>query len=118
MGRAGAEEEGVAKKRAVRKKKEEADPLGHLSTEGRRWYDRLREEWGIEDQVGQLTLMVACEAFDRMREAQELIRRDGVTILDRFEQVKANPATTVERDARAAMLAALRQLGIDEEPDG
>jgi P27 family predicted phage terminase small subunit len=108
----------VTKKKATKKKRQpERDSLEYLSAEAREWYGKLRAEWGIEDQVGQLTLMVGMEAFDRMRQAQELIREHGQLVADRFGQLKPNPANTVERDSRAAMLAALRQLGIDEEPE-
>ncbi len=32
---------------------------------------------------------------------------------DRFGQLKQNPATIIERDAKMAMLRALRALGLD-----
>ena len=34
----------------------------------------------------------------------------------RFEQVKAHPMTTVERDSRAAFMAGLKALNLDLEP--
>jgi len=40
----------------------------------------------------------------------------GVTVVDRWQQVKPNPATTIERDSSRAMLSALRQLNLDIEP--
>jgi len=51
-----------------------------------------------------------------MRAAQVVISELGVTVVDRWAQVKLNPATTIERDSRAAMLSALRQLNLDIEP--
>ena len=55
------------------------------------------------------------EAYDRMKAAQAAIERDGDTVLDRFQQVKAHPSITVERDARAQMMAALKALRLDIE---
>lgn len=51
-----------------------------------------------------------------MRHAQEAIRAEGMTVLDRFGQRKAHPLLPAERDARAQMLAALRALNLDVEP--
>jgi phage terminase small subunit len=56
------------------------------------------------------------QAFDRMHEARDLIAKHGAVTLDRFEQLRPNPATTIERDSRAAMLSALKALNLDIEP--
>jgi P27 family predicted phage terminase small subunit len=61
-------------------------------------------------------LAVACEALQRLRQAQEAIRADGLTVLDRFGQKKNHPALLTERDARSGFLTAIRQLGLDLEP--
>lgn len=89
---------------------------GHLSKEARRWWRELQAEYQIDDAAGLLLLQTACEAHDRMKMAQAEIERDGQTVMDRFEQPKPHPMLTVERDARAAMLAALKQLNLDLEP--
>jgi P27 family predicted phage terminase small subunit len=87
-----------------------------LSTEAKAWWKRLRTEYEIEDDAGLLLLQTGLEAFDRMRLAQAAIARDGMTILDRFDQRKPHPLLPAERDARAQMLAALRALNLDVEP--
>lgn len=86
-----------------------------LSPEAGRWWSRLVEEYGISDAGGLLLLQTAFEAFGRMREAQEAIKRDGATVQDRFGQVKPHPLLTTERDSRSQMLAALRMLNLDVE---
>ncbi len=91
-------------------------PPRGLSREACRWWRRLTTEYGIEDSAGLLLLTTALEAFDRMREAQAVLAADGLSIKDRFDQVKAHPLTTVERDSRAQMLAALKALNLDIEP--
>lgn len=88
----------------------------HLSESARQWWDSLTDEYGIDDQAGLLLLQTALESFDRMRDAQSAIARDGSILPDRFGQLKAHPALTVERDARGQMMAALKQLNLDIEP--
>ena len=70
----------------------------------------------MDDDAGHLLLQTALESFDRMRQAQEIILQDGATIRDRFDQLKSHPQITVERDARSAMLQALKALNLDLEP--
>ena len=91
-------------------------PPKALSREAKGWWRRLTTEYEIGDHAGRLVLMTALEAFDRMREAQAVLATDGITITDRFDQVKAHPLTVVERDNRAQMLAALKALNLDVEP--
>ncbi|MBU5635493.1 phage terminase small subunit P27 family [Geomonas sp. Red69] len=88
----------------------------HLSKEARNLWDRLLKEYDIGDEAGLLILQTGLEAFDRMRDAQAVIAKEGLTVKDRFDQPKAHPLTTVERDSRAAMLAALKALNLDLEP--
>lgn len=73
-------------------------------------------EYGIDDDAGLLLLQTALEAFDRMRQCQKAIRKDGAQVKDRFDQLKPHPLLNVERDSRSQMLAALKQLNLDLEP--
>ena len=93
-----------------------AKPPKTLSAEARRRWRQLAEEYGIVDAGGLQVLEAYAEAFDRMRGAQQQIDRDGTTYKDRFGQLKSHPLLTVERDARAAMLHALKALNLDLEP--
>jgi len=88
----------------------------HLSKEAKALWARLLKEYNIEDEAGLLILQTAMESFDRMRESQAIIKTEGMQVTDRFDQKKAHPLTTVERDSRAAMLAALKALNLDLEP--
>jgi P27 family predicted phage terminase small subunit len=82
----------------------------HLSAEARAWWTKFVEGWNLDD-AGKFILTAGLEAFDRMRGAQRQIQREGLTA-----KGKLHPAAAVERDARLAMLRALRQLGLDIEP--
>ena len=41
---------------------------------------------------------------------------DGITITDRFDQVKPHPATVIERDSKLTLLRHVKALGLDLEP--
>jgi len=78
----------------------------------------LVEAFEIEDAAGQLLLQTAMEAFDSMREAEQIIKRDGLTIKDRFGQVRLNPAALLLRDSRTALLRSLKALNLDIQTPG
>ena len=87
-----------------------------LSREAEGLKKRIMAEYDLAgDPAALLILQTAMEAFCRMRQAQEAIQKHGVIYLDRYQQPKANPAVAAERDSRAAMLAALKQLNLDVE---
>ena len=88
---------------------------GHLSMEARGWWDRITSEWEMEES-SLMILQSALESFDRMREAQKIIRDEGIIVQDRFGQARKNPACDVERDAKGSMLRALKSLNLDLEP--
>ena len=95
--------------------KKSPSPKG-LSREARQWWNTITAGYGIEDEAGLLLLQTAMESFDRMRQAQQVIANEGITILDRFKQPRQHPATLVERDAKNQLLKALAALHLDLEP--
>ena len=97
-------------------KKSTPKPPENLSHEAKQWWRKLADEYALDDAAALLILQTALEALDRMRAAQEAITSDGEIVKDRFGQFRAHPAVTIERDARAAMLAALKALNLDLEP--
>lgn len=95
----------------------EKAPVG-LSKTAISWWDKLLNEYSIDDQAGLLILETALRAMDRMAMAAALVDKHGAVTVDKFGQLKANPACAVERDSRAAMMAALKSLNLDMEPLG
>jgi P27 family predicted phage terminase small subunit len=88
----------------------------HLRAAGKALFTDLVDEYGLTDAAGLALLTTASECLDRMRAAQKAISEHGETVLDRYGQVKVNPACTLEKDARNGFLAALRALNLDIEP--
>jgi hypothetical protein len=99
------------------KNSEHKAPAG-LSPNSKSWWVKLTDEYGIDDQAGLLILETAMRAMDRMTMAAALIDKHGAVVVDKFQQLKANPACAVERDSRAAMMGALKSLNLDLEPLG
>lgn len=91
-------------------------PPKDLSREAKHWWRELVDEYQLDDVAALLILQTGLEAFDRMRRAQALLKSAGEVVNDRFGQEKAHPAIIIERDSRAAMMSALRQLNLDLEP--
>jgi P27 family predicted phage terminase small subunit len=87
-----------------------------LSHAAASWWKRFVNEYQIDDECGVFLLEQALRAYDRMQAASALIAQHGEVTEDRFGQLRANPAASIERDARAAMLAAFRQLNLSVEP--
>jgi P27 family predicted phage terminase small subunit len=88
----------------------------NLSKEAQRWWRKIVDEYGIDDSGGLAILQVLCEAFDRMRKAQQILEDEGMCVTDRFAQIKSHPMCSVERDARAQVLQGLKALNLDLEP--
>jgi P27 family predicted phage terminase small subunit len=101
----------------MRKSQSKSAPR-HLSAEARAWWKRIVENFEIDDDSGLLILRTAMESLDRLREAQTLLKADGICIADRFGQKRQHPATMIERDARTAMMRALKALNLDVDPIG
>lgn len=91
-------------------------PPKNLGREAKNLWRKIQADYQISDEAGLLILATGLEAFDRMRQAQDILKAEGMTTLDRFSQPRPHPAAAIERDSRAAMLAALKQLNLDLEP--
>ncbi len=87
----------------------------HLSALSKRFYRRLVAEYSIDDISGLRVLRQACECLDLIEETRREISKQGLVIRDRFNQPRANPLLSTQRDARAGFLAALKMLGLAAE---
>jgi len=94
------------------------EPPKWLSLSARTWWKKIVKECeGLHDSQ-LLILQSALEAYADMKEAQKIVKEDGMKVMDRFGQEKAHPLLTVIRDNRSAILQAYKTLGLDLEfPD-
>lgn len=82
----------------------------HLGKVGRELWKAVQDEFEVGDAAGLALLQSACEARDRVEAARKSIDEHGVVVKDRFGELRPNPATSVEHQARGAMVRALSAL--------
>jgi phage terminase small subunit len=87
----------------------------NLSREARDLWRKILVYYELDDSA-LLVLHGGLECFDRMRQAQVAIAKQGLTIVDRFGQMKQNPNLLTERDSKAGLLRHLKALNLDLEP--
>jgi P27 family predicted phage terminase small subunit len=85
----------------------------HLSAAAKKWWVALTDIYEFESPDSVMTLECVMECLDRATTARQMVEKEGAVVKDRFGQLKAHPATVIERDAKMAMLRALRALGLD-----
>ena len=95
--------------------KNNSTPPKHISKEAKGIWRGLLDEYEITDIAGIQILQASLEAFDRAQAARKAIDMDGMTIVDKFNQVKPHVLIACERDSRAAFLAGLKHLNLDLE---
>ena len=83
--------------------------------EARTLWEQIEEGWAI-DAPASVIADTACRSLMRMREAQAILAKEGITSVDRFKQVKTHPCTLIERDSAATLLKCLKALNLDLEP--
>jgi P27 family predicted phage terminase small subunit len=87
----------------------------HLKPDTREWWHNVVNTYELDEHHLKL-LTLAGEAWDRGQQAREILEREGLTYLDRFEQPKSRPEVAIERDSRIAFARMLRELALDVEP--
>ena len=88
----------------------------HIRPEAKKKAKLLIEEYEILDSGGIIHIRIFADAFTQELNAQDIINRDGLSIQDRFGQVRAHPLCSIVRDARSQKMAALKALNLDLEP--
>jgi hypothetical protein len=95
--------------------REATAPPAHLGEDGRQLWLDIQQSYQIDDPGGLVLLRVACEALDRAERCRRLIDEQGEMLTIRGIP-RAHPALAAERDARAAIVRAIRNLNLDLEP--
>lgn len=88
-----------------------------LSPEALAWWRRIVSEYEGWDSGDLLVLQIGLESLDRLMQARAMINAEGLCVADRFGTMRPHPALSVERDARAACMKALKQLALDDEAE-
>lgn len=90
-----------------------ARPPAELSSEARRLWSEILEDYQIDDAGGLAMLRQLCETLDRLRECQQAIKADGVTVKGYRGQPRPHPLLKTESECRRQMLACYRALNLD-----
>ena len=61
-------------------------------------------------------LTAACFQLSRAIEARELLEADGLTVRDRFDQLREHPAVGIERSSSLAFQRLVREMNLDIDP--
>ena len=75
--------------------------------------EAIKTQFGVADPAGLAVLQTAVAAHSRMLEAEAELTRDGLTIADRWGQLKPHPASTILRESRAGFYAGIKALQLD-----
>jgi hypothetical protein len=86
----------------------------HIAAPSREWLRHLRETFAFSPSEWSLALLAA-ETRDRAATARRQLGREGLTIVNRFGEVKPHPCVTIARDATALYARLLAQLDLDDE---
>ncbi len=87
----------------------------HLKPITRKWWATICESFELESHHLRL-LQAACESWDRLQGAREVLDRDGVSYVNRFGDPCARPEVAIERDSRVAFARLCRELRLDDAP--
>ena len=87
----------------------------HLAKSTQAWWLAVARDYALEEHHLKL-LTSASEAWDRAVQAREAIEKHGLIFTDRFNQPRARPEVSIERDSRLAFSKMLRELQLDADP--
>ncbi len=91
-------------------------PPKKLSREAKQWWSKIVAEWSLDD-PGLMLLESAAGGFStECATRRPCWKKTAPLSSDRFGQLKAHPATLIERDSKGTLLRTMRALNLDLEP--
>jgi P27 family predicted phage terminase small subunit len=84
----------------------------HLSARAKTFWKTVMDGHVLEPFQLELLRRV-CEQLDRADQARVVLKREGLTTIDRFNQPREHPAVAIERQAHFAIARLLRELNLD-----
>jgi phage terminase small subunit len=88
-------------------------PPNHLSKKMKAFWISVFERKDLEPHEAMIFLK-ACEAHDRAEQARRILKREGLTYQDRFQQPRARPEVSIEFRGRATFAKLLWQINLYE----
>jgi P27 family predicted phage terminase small subunit len=89
-------------------------PPDHLSPAMQAWWRQVMADYDLDPHHLRL-LEAACDAWDRMCEARDTLREEGLTVTTK-SGCKRHPCADIERDSRLAFARLVRELDLDADP--
>jgi len=93
----------------------ELPPPGHLSEAMQAWWRQVMADYALDPHHLHL-LECAADAWDRMVEARDTLREEGLTVPTAGGGKKKHPASDIERDSRLSFARLVRELDLDCDP--
>jgi P27 family predicted phage terminase small subunit len=88
----------------------------HLRADTAAWWKSVVRDYILQPHKLRL-LQAACEAWDRLQQAREILARDGLTVEGREGGIRPHPAVAIERDARIGFARLVRELDLADDDD-
>ncbi len=85
-----------------------------LEKETRVWVNGLISHYQFEERHIRI-LVLAGECWDRLSAIRTAIKSEGLIVKDRFDQAKAHPLLTTEKEQKKLFAQLIRELGLDLE---
>lgn len=87
-----------------------------LSRDAARLWDQLTSDYDFSSDAGGLALVKSlCETLSRLKECQETIAEEGLTVAGSTGQTRPHPLLAVENECRRVLLAHYRALRLAPE---
>jgi phage terminase small subunit len=84
-----------------------------LKPAGSAFWDRQVAESDFDESHDEARLGMACKCLDEISEAEEVIKKTGMFIPDRYGGFREHPAVKLIKDNRIVFLRIIRELGLD-----
>lgn len=84
-----------------------------LGIHGRRFFDKVMEEAGLEDAHDLERLLMACRCLDDLDVAESRVKVDGMFTINRYGATVEHPAFKTIKDLRLLFVKIIRELSLD-----
>jgi P27 family predicted phage terminase small subunit len=88
------------------------NPPKHLQPATKRWWREVVTTFELEPHHLKL-LQNCCESWERAEAAREMLRKEGLTTVNRHGEKVQHPAVVIERNAMVTFNRSLRELDLD-----